>query len=283
MLVSESGEGKSTLALQLAASFITGIPFPDGSAYSGERGCVLWCEAESSQMLNVERADRLGIPRDRIYTPLREGWEEVSLNNPVHLSAIRMATMRDDVKLVIVDSLSGANSRDENTAGMVHVVKSLAQLARDSGKAVLLLHHLGKPPLDAGGRNLLHRIRGSSGIIQPARSILAIDSPVSADPAYRRLSVLKMSLGRTPEPLGFRITDNGIIFGPPPVIESARTRHHELRQWLTDRLKDGPVSAKQLEEELEEHGFSVDVAKRVKNELGISSTKKAGGWIWKMQ
>jgi hypothetical protein len=42
-----------------------------------------------------------------------------------------------------------------------------------------------------------------------------MDLPDPADPQTRRLSVVKNNLAPFPDPLGFRIDDHGLHFGPP--------------------------------------------------------------------
>ena len=62
MLSAKSGIGKSLLVLRIAGCYLNGWPWPDGTPFTGERGSILWCEAEAAQALNLERAKAWGLP-----------------------------------------------------------------------------------------------------------------------------------------------------------------------------------------------------------------------------
>ena len=141
----------------------------------------------------------MGIPMERVYYPLEDPLADINLGNPKHMEAIREIANRSDVSLVIVDSLRGAHQRDEDSSKMITIVKSLAELARDVNKPVLVSHHPRKESVTDLDVITLDRLRGSSAIVQPARMVWAVDWP---DPALKenlRLSVIKSNLGRIPK------------------------------------------------------------------------------------
>ena len=136
ILASESGIGKSALILRVAHTYIDGMPWPDGSAYKGKVGSVLWCESEAAQAINLQRAQAWGIPLDRLKTPIFENaLDDFKLDDAFHKGALAFAAMQDDIRLVIIDSLSGADSRVEKSTEDASNVKWLAELARDFWKA----------------------------------------------------------------------------------------------------------------------------------------------------
>lgn len=237
LLVSRSGLGKSTLALRIAACYLCGWAWPDGSPFAGEQGSVLWCESESAQALNVHRALDWQLPIKNVLTPLPNG-ADVNLCNATHRKAIEVAARRDDVRLVILDSLSGARaSQDENSSRVLESTQWLAALARDTGKPVLATHHLRKRGLlDGDGDAVdLDRVRGSSAVVQLARLVWAIDKPIEGD-ATLRLAVIKSNLGRFPEPLGMAIDDQGRVhFDAAP---QAGPQISAKRQGLLDVLAE---------------------------------------------
>jgi hypothetical protein len=294
LLVAEQGKGKSCLCLRLAACYLRGDPWPDGLPYSGELGAVLWCEAEASQGLNYARATGWGLPVERIISPLSDPLDEVLLQDTDHRAAIETWAHRPEVRLVIVDSLSGANTARENDAGMLHVTKWLASLAVDAGKPIILTHHLRKRGLlDTGDRVTLDRIRGSGAITQAARSVLAIDAP---DPAHEhdlRLSSVKNNLVGAPNAgpaLGMVINAQGVTFNSdapePPREETAQDKAADL---LLALLAKGPKRSTDLRGEIEAAGISWDAANRAKAQLHIVAhrqTSMTGGkqaaWYWSL-
>ncbi|MEI8132519.1 MAG: AAA family ATPase [Leptolinea sp.] len=280
LLAAESGTGKSALALTIASIYLKGASFPDGQGVPGERGKVVWCEAESAQVLNTERASKWGLPMDNIITPLLDPLEDVSLDNPEHCAMIEKAAFNPEVKLIIVDSLSGATGGDEKESKMLEPCKVLARIARDSQKPVLLLHHLRKKNQIDGDEISLARVRGHGNIVQLARCIWAIDRPDIDQPDWMRLSVIKSNLGKFPKSLGFRIGDQGITFGIAPEKQLVETQESKaidlLKVWLSECAKP----SKWLEEEFNAAGISWRTVKRSKDKLGVITFKKDNVWFW---
>ncbi|GAG31121.1 unnamed protein product, partial [marine sediment metagenome] len=84
-LLADQAMGKSILLLRIAACYLRGDPWPDETPFDGDTGQVLWCEAESSQGLNWDRARRWGLPADDILSPLPDPLDDVMLDDPRHV------------------------------------------------------------------------------------------------------------------------------------------------------------------------------------------------------
>jgi len=283
ILAGATGKGKSSLALRLAACYLRGDPWPDGGAFTGEQGSVLWCETEGAQALNLERAGKWGLDLERILCPLPDPLAEVSLDNPQHQQAIDAASKLPEVRLIIVDSLSGAlgPGRDEKDAKMLTVMKWLAHLARDTGKPVLVTHHLRKRGLmDSGDEVSLERVRGSSAIVQVSRLVWGMDSPDPMQPDNLRLLVLKSNLGKFPPAIGLSIDEHGIQFTEPPGRAQKPSRFEVAETFLKTLLVHGPVKATDGERAAAEAEISEATLKRAKKVLGIESRRISGTWFW---
>ena len=279
MLVSESGKGKSALALRIAACFIRGDCWPDGSQFTGETGKVIWCESEGALSVNVDRARKAGVPFEKMLSPLADPLEEFSIDRPEHVERLRAMAARPDVRCIILDSLSGATQQDENSSAMLHSVKKLASIAAESGKAFLLLHHLNKGLSDGDGVHQ-RQIRGSSAIIQTARVVWAIDAPDDTDETHRRLSMVKNNLAAYAPPVGFRIAEGGITFtGEAPKRRSTDTVKDLAANFLLDILASGPVPSSEVERQATERGISPNAIARAKKEIDADSAKQGGRWI----
>ena len=282
-MVGDSGSGKSGVGLRVGKTYLTGEPWPDGTPYTGETGSVLWCEAEAAQALNLERAQAWELPCDRILSPLPNPLDDVNLLEETHRAAIAAIAARDDVRLIIVDSLSGACAGKEKAEDMMPVVKWLAELARNLAKPVLLLHHLRKrSPFDSGDVVTLDRVRGSTVIVQPARVVWAVDNPDPNDLDHKRLSVIKSNLGRFPDALGLRISDTGISFDAAPQAPKPETQLDKAIDLLRALLASGPLPSAKIEAEMKGAGISWDTAKRAKDKLGIVAHRdgRLGIWTW---
>lgn len=288
ILASEPGIGKSALCLRIAQSFIQGCEWPDGSDYTGEKGSVLWCEAESAEAINMERAENWGIPLDKIWDPLGcNPPVSVQLDNTKHKEAVLAAALEDDIRLIIVDSLRGVHKGDENSSATIGVVMWLASLARDTGKPVLLTHHLRKKSVADGDEVTLDRLRGSSAIVQPARVVWALDVPNPANLEKKRLSVIKSNISKFPSALGFSIDEGAIHFGNAPKKPQKETVVQKAADLILALLDKGPLPADEVYQAVDAHGISRRSAKSAKGLLNIVTVKEnvpngKGRWVWSL-
>lgn len=280
MLVGEQGMGKSNLALRLAACFLQGDAWPDGTACT-QQGGVLWCEAESSQALNLNRALRWGLPVEKLFTPLENPLDDVMLDNEQHRQSIFSVAMREDIVFIIVDSLRGANMADENSSKVIGMMKWLAELAKITNKPVLITHHLRKKGLlDIGGVVTLDRVRGSGALTQLARVVIALDMPDANNNAIARMHTIKNNIGDKAEPIGLTITSTGVTFTAAPSEPRVETMTDKAADRLIYYLNKGAMASMELKGKLEEEGITWSTANRAKSKLGIIDFRKDGHVWW---
>jgi hypothetical protein len=284
IIASEPGKGKSALCLRLAGCYLLGKPWPDGKQFTAEPGKVLWCEAEAGQAVNLERARLWGLPLDSLLTPLPDPLEDLKLDNATHVRALEAIARRDDVKLIILDSLRGLHSRDENSSEVMSVVHWLAELARDTQKPFILTHHLRKRGIfDIGEAPNLDRLRGSTAITQAARLVWALDTPDPMQEHIARLSVIKSNLAKFPQPVGMTIDEHGVTFTHAPEAPKVESVADKAADLLLALLSDEPMPAGEIEKEFNGHDVSWRSAERAKKRLGIVSVKKDDGrWYWSL-
>ena len=127
ILAGACDSGKSMLALRIAASYIRGDPWPDGTCSDGSRGEVVWCETEAAHACNLERAKAWGLPIEKIRTPFREALRDIRLDNADDLEALRSKAADPNVRLVVVDSLSASHRLTENSSEMLQLLRQLAE------------------------------------------------------------------------------------------------------------------------------------------------------------
>jgi hypothetical protein len=278
IVAGESGQGKSALLLRIAASFINGDPWPDGTKFTGETGAVLWCETEAAEILNYNRALAWGLPIDKIYTPYADPVKGWTLDDT---DVVLQMALDDDVKLIVIDSLSGGNiGGKENDGEMLQKIKPIAEIARDTGKPIMLSHHLNKPSFFDNGKIDLNRLRGSSTIVQTARLVWTLDTPDPQAKNWQRIQVIKSNLGKFPESIGMSINDYGIKFGLAPEEPKKESVGDRAADLLLALLDEEPKPANEILQEFKEAGISEASLYRAKDKLKIVSRKDKEGWSW---
>jgi len=283
ILAGESGSGKSLLALRVAATYIQGSPWPDTTPFEGRTGKVLWCEAEAAQAVNLERAQKWGLPRDSFIVPFSDPTIDIRLDTREGFESIRSAAEDPEVRLIILDSFSASHRRDENSTEALQILLELATIARDTGKPVLVIHHLRKrgrdEPVDVVTLDML---RGSSSIPQAARVIWALDTPDPLERELRRLSVIKSNLARFPDPIGVEIENDKVCFTEPPLPRKRKSRTEEACEFLRSLLKDGPVASIEVEHRAEGQGIAGATLRRAKNALKVDSVREEDRWYYSL-
>ena len=282
ILAGEPGLGKSTLCLHLAACYIDGRPWPDGTPFSTSRGKILWVESEGGHDVNLERLQRWGLDPAQIITPIRNPERNFRLAGKEDNADLLLSACRDDVRLIILDSLGGLSAGNTSPRALRELLRTLASLAHHSGKPVLLTHHLRKRTSfdhDNGQPNL-DRLLGSSVVSQIPRLIWALDLPDPANPETRRLSVIKNNLAPFPDPLGVRMDDYGLTFGPPP--QPLTSQLEQAIHFLTGHLAAGPLPATQVLAAADAAGLARPTLRRAKRQLRIQSHKQPNQWVWQL-
>ena len=280
ILAGQSGLGKSSLCLHLAASYSDGRPWPDGTPFTATPGKILWAESEGAHAANLERLQNWGLDPAQIITPLQNPKHNFKLASERDYADLLLSAIRDDVRLVILDSLSGISSGGISPLALRELLTSLAKIARISRKPVLLTHHLRKrTSFDReNAQPNLDRLLGSSVISQIPRLIWGLDLPDPANPQTRRLSVIKNNLAPFPDPLGFHIDNHGLHFGPPP--PPLYSQLDEAIHFLTSHLAAGPQPAAQLLAAADAAGLARPTLRRAKKQLRIKSHKHPNQWLW---
>jgi len=153
--------------------------YPGFGRFPVKRGAVLYVSAE----------DPLYRVQNRLQAMCRgEGWDERKVLANFHVFALAGFTFEDlawqghlrreverlGVVLVVVDPLADATTGDENSnTDSKPVVRYWRRLCAETGAAVGIVHHAGKP---REGQRLVDRIRGASAYAAAARWIYWVES-----------------------------------------------------------------------------------------------------------
>lgn len=275
MFAGHSGVGKSFLLLRLCGCITNNWEFPDGSHLQDENGLVLWAEGEAAQRLNYNRGKIMGLNVNKILYPFGEKYTDYDMEDNEHNQRLADSLFHPNVKLLVIDSLSGVHNGDENSSDMNRNIKFLAKLAQETKKPILISHHMKKKTVFDGNQMTSHQVRGSSAIIQNTRVVIGIDAP-SRDTSYKRVQVLKSNLSEIPDPVAFQITDGQVNFVPYTEKQETQTQRNRATHFLEAALAEGPRKANDLIEEAKTQGISERTLKYAKKELGAESQKIGG-------
>jgi hypothetical protein len=274
--------GKSYLALDLAARLTAGTAFPDGSPVA-EPEPVIYVDAENVPQLHNRRARAWGMDRSRLYL-MGPAFNRLLVDLSQAYDQDRLVEWAWELRpaLIVVDSLSAVSSRGENNVEEVRGIFSfLSRLALDYDCAVLVIHHLRKPPAHLPARPSLtiHDLRGSSHISAVSRSIIGLHwvqtGPLPDPNDPRRLEILKTNLCRYPPPMGvsFRPLAEDpevaqVVYGQVPRAYQP-TKKGECARWLVALLdQHGELAPAEVKALAEEQGFSQATLYRARRELG---------------
>ena len=150
----------------------------------------------------------------------------------------------------------------------------------ESGKPVLLLHHLNKGISD-GDKIHLRQVRGSTAITQTARLVWAIDAPNEEDAEHRRMYVIKNNLARFAPDVGFKISESGISFtADVPRRVRTDTPTDRAREFLFAQLESGARLSSEIIEAAKELGLSKRAMDTAREALHIVTVKSPNGhWL----
>jgi RecA-family ATPase len=220
--------GKTTLAMQLGAAVATGTAFLEKDC---QKGSVLLYLSEDDECEVVHRLHRIkesldvGHHSDLISNLKVLSSPMTSLpffdyqsstggaGTTTHfMNLLKTAHQLTDLKLIVIDSYTRVNNLDEvNHSNANYVAEKLNALARDTGAAVLMIHHPSKTPRDdqydaRGSGALVNALRWSASLSTVKKRQSAADD---CQPKLR-LSVQKFNYGPTTATT-LRRLDNGVL------------------------------------------------------------------------
>ena len=301
LLAGAPGQGKTTIAMAMAATVTTGGRWPDGSRCE-VGNALIWSGEDDPADTLLPRLLAAGADRSRCYFiegARRDG--EVEPFDPARdLRQLQAAIGQiGGVKLLIVDPVVSAVTGDSHKNTEVRrALQPLVDLGTACGCAVVGITHFAK---GGQGADPAQRIVGSVAFTAVARVVLVAAKVKGKEGQDARiLARAKSNIG--PDDGGFEyhleqtepmpgIQASYITWGKP-VEGSARdlltdpdednTEHMDVSGFLRSLLAGGPVSAKSIYLDAEGAGYSKDQIKRAAAKMGVQRTKSGmnGGWVW---
>lgn len=289
------GLGKTFIALDIAARWTTGAPFP-GETATREPGTVYYLSAEDGvEDTLLPRLEAAGADTSRCYVangaeePDGEGGTRPAPLSLQYVSDIRHALEETGATLLIVDpvtSFLGAGVDMNKAAEVRPILEGLNRTADELGVTIVFVMHVGKS--QGGPSSAAYRALGSVDFVNVARSILVVaekDGQRFLAHAKQNLSARAQTLSYGLGPSGYRLGAreiprtvwHGVTHltaedlyaqdtkqrGPAPSVSD-----DQAADLLLEVLTDGPMGGNDLGAYLkDEHDVSERIYKRVRGEL----------------
>ena len=191
-LVGASYSGKSFLALDMALSIASGLPFHEATT---AQGSVLFIAGEGNRGLlsRIEAWCRSkGINRSEV--PLQISQQSILMHDDQYIrSILDEVTKLTDVSLIVIDTLASVfGSYNENNTPDMNLFITNCNKLRDAGPSVLVAHHTGHNG---------ERARGNSAFY----AALDTEMRVSKNKSNVELSCSKMKDAEQFDPVKFRM------------------------------------------------------------------------------
>lgn len=308
MLQGNPGEGKTFLALSLAAIVSRGWPLPGPDGKPGEER-----EPESVLYLSMEdgiadtlrpRLDAQGADLDRVYflesflrTHSRTNEQTEEGISFQEVEALRASFEKVRPALMVADPIQGFIGRDVDLhrANEVRpVLAGLSRLAQEFRCAVVCLAHLRK----GDAEKALFRGLGSIDIVAAARSVLLAGRDPD-NPRDRAILHIKSSLAPEGPAMGYNISEGRFEWTGLSELTTAKffasdsaTRGPSALEraikFLKEALIAGSVLAEEITDRAQDLGISKSSLARAKSELNVKSCRQsdgndgAGDWLWQL-
>ena len=287
LLEGDGGVRKSTLALNIAAAVTLGCPLPgarhDNLAVSG--GVMLLGDEDGYAATVRPRLDAMNANLNRIFF-----FEDEAITLEENLDRIEHEVKANDVRLIIIDPLSGFIGTDSNREQAVRrVLTRVARMATRADVAVLAIRHLTKARASAGQAGV-----GSVAISAVARAglVMARD-PAGSDEII--LAQYKNNLAIVAPSLrlhfdGVRLQLAGTSQLEPsdlikPTAYNERSALGDAVSFLQETLSQGGVTYDGIHKLATKAGVNRRTLRKAKDLLAVESRHEQsfhGPWYWHM-
>jgi len=308
LLAGSKGEGKTTLALAIAATVSAGALFPDGArAVQGD--VIIWSGEDSVADTIIPRLIAMGADLSSVHiisAMVGESGKRRPFDPSEDLIRLEEAIANlpnGKAELLVIDPFVSAVKRGKNShnnaetrQGLQHVY----EFAQKHDIAVIGIHHLTK---GTSGQAPVERVTGSLAIAALARIILIATKQQEGEVPSRLLIRAAINIGEPDGGFGYDLVGafldcygvetSKIVWGdfvpgnPHQLINKAegvpesegRTAVSEARSFLEEALREGEVDVEEIRKQAKDEGHSPASIKRAKIGLGIviSRTRKTDG------
>jgi putative DNA primase/helicase len=306
------GTGKTTIAIQMAATVTVGGRWPDGSQCS-IGNVVIWSGEDDPKDTLIPRLMAAGADLNRAYFvgDVRDGDQKRAFDPARDMVALqRIISEVGEVRLLIVDPIVSAITGDGHKNTEVRrALQPLANLAAAVRCALVGNTHFTK---GTSGREPLERITGSIAFGAVARVVFVAakgKAECAGEKAPRLLLRAKSNIGPDDGGFGYELCHcavesvpgiyaSAVVWGAP-LQGTAREllaladatdddgeggKLSDAKAFLADLLGDGPMPASRVQSDSRGAGYSDATIRRAFKALGCRSHKVGmkDGWEWSL-
>lgn len=307
ILAGPPGQGKTTIAMSLAATVSTGGMWPDGTQC--EPGNVLiWSGEDDPADTLLPRLIAAGADPARCYfiEGVREAGEVHPFDPAIDFARLEAAAQEvGDVRFLLVDPVVSAVAGDDNkNSGVRRSLQPLVDLAAKIDLAVLGISHFSK---GGAGNDPTSRVVGSVAYSAVARVVMvAAKMPNSANGSNRVLARSKSNIG--PDNGGFEYSTDQIeildgiqasyvkwgnaiegnaldLLAEPEETGERPGELSDIMELLKGELVDDNwTPANDVKKRIEQMGFTNKQVWKASTKLGVIRKKvdMTGGWYWRL-
>ena len=306
ILAGAPGQGKTTLALGMAATVTIGGRWPDGTGCT-QGNVLIWSGEDDPADTLLPRLLAAGADRARCYFiegARRDG--EVAPFDPARDLRQLLAAIESigGIKLLVIDPVVSAVAGDSHKNTEVRrALQPLVDLATACDCAVLGITHFAK---GGQGTDPTQRVVGSVAFSAVARVVM-VAAKVKADAEAKDARILartKSNIG--PDGGGFRYflkqaeplpgihashvawgkavdgTARELLTDPEdaPDDDGEKSALETAMEFLVEILKDGSAPSKYVESEAKDAGISQRTVRRASEVLRVKKRKMNDAWYW---
>lgn len=307
ILAGAPGQGKTTIALAMAATITIGGRWPDGSRCAAGN-VLIWSGEDDPADTLVPRLMAAGADRARCYfiEGARRDGEVVPFDPARDLGQLLEAIEKiGGISLLVIDPVVSAVTGDSHKNTEVRrALQPLVDLAAKCDCAVLGITHFAK---GGQGTDPAQRVVGSVAFTAVARVVM-VAAKVKAegdDKDARILARSKSNIG--PDDGGFQYhleqseplpgihashiawgkavegTARELLTDPDDgQDDGAGSAKEEAEAFLIELLKDGATATKHVQTQAKDAGISWATVRRASDALGVKKKQSNGGWYWQL-
>ncbi|MBC7620141.1 MAG: AAA family ATPase [Candidatus Saccharibacteria bacterium] len=311
LLAGAPGQGKTTIAMAMAATVTIGGRWPDGTR-SGAGNVLIWSGEDDPADTLLPRLLVAGADRDKCFFISGSRINgEVQPFDPATDMAHLLAAVKEigGIKMLIVDPVVSAVTGDSHKNTEVRrALQPLVDLAAACQCVLLGITHFSK---GGQGSDPSQRVIGSVAFTAVARVVLVAAKVKSEDGQDTRiLARSKSNIG--PDDGGFQYHLEQVEVDAFPGIEAARiawgksvdgnasqlltdpnesngsdddeesSARDSAEDFLKELLKAGPAPTKHVEAEAKEAGIAWRTVRRASDTLAVKKQKSNGAWHWSL-
>jgi RecA-family ATPase len=270
LLQGESGIGKSSFILNIAALLSNGKPMPffEEAGREADIGDIFYlCKEDDAEEVINPRLIAMGANRDRFHIVD----EPFVLDN--ECKRLEKTINALNICMVIIDPLTSFLSRSHNmntAQGIGNLMRELSRVAFTTGAVIVVISHMTK---NAVGKEI-DRHLGSSDIVNAARSVLSVTRENDGSDIIT-VKHLKSTLAKRGKPFYYEIVGNGVIEFRSGTEEDndalvSLPKIDMAKNMLTKILSNGPVPQPEIRELHDKTAIcSWRTIQTAKSELGI--------------